>query len=161
TVRLFLAGFAARRRAAPLPGHLPEAGVHPPPPRGPPPSSLWVAALFKPAFGVFHAKLRAAPPCGPAAPIASCIRAAPPPARPPPPATGRPARRRSPAMTVPLAMPAPRKLPVWSTVWAGYVAVGRNIGQLVRISWLWLLVLLPLYAAILWLTWTISAGGSS
>jgi hypothetical protein len=64
-------------------------------------------------------------------------------------------------MTVALAPPAPRMLPVWSTVWACYVAVGRNLGQLVRISWLWVLVLLPIYAACLWLLWTVWAAGSS
>jgi hypothetical protein len=53
-----------------------------------------------------------------------------------------------------LATPAPRKLPVWSTVGACYVAVARNIGQLVRICWLWLLIMVPIYAAELWLVST-------
>jgi hypothetical protein len=46
-----------------------------------------------------------------------------------------------------IAAPAPRKLPVWQTVGACYATVARNLGQLVRISWLWLLIMLPVYAA--------------
>jgi hypothetical protein len=50
-----------------------------------------------------------------------------------------------------LAAPAPRKLPVWRTVGACYATVSRNLGQLARISWLWLLIMLPVYAAQHWL----------
>jgi hypothetical protein len=53
-------------------------------------------------------------------------------------------------MTTPAA-PAPRKLPVWRTAGACYVTVARNLGQLVRISWLWLLVMVPVYALTHWL----------
>jgi hypothetical protein len=56
------------------------------------------------------------------------------------------------AMTT-LVVPAAPKLPVWQTVAACYATVGRNLGQLVRISWLWLLILLPVYAALHWLDW--------
>jgi hypothetical protein len=52
-----------------------------------------------------------------------------------------------------LAAPAPLKLPVWHTVCACYAAVARNLGQFVRISWLWLLIMLPIYAAIHWMYW--------
>lgn len=58
----------------------------------------------------------------------------------------------------PLATPAPRKLPVWAIVGACYVTVVRNFGQLVRISWLWLLIMLPIYAAVDWLVWPWTSG---
>jgi hypothetical protein len=51
------------------------------------------------------------------------------------------------------AMAAPRKLPFWRTVGACYMTVGRNFGQLVRIGWLWLVIMLPAYAAVHWLVW--------
>jgi hypothetical protein len=54
-----------------------------------------------------------------------------------------------------LAAPVPRKLPVWRTVGACYAAVAGNLGQLVRISWLWLLIMLPVYAAINWMDWAL------
>lgn len=47
----------------------------------------------------------------------------------------------------------PRKLPVWKTVGACYVAVVGNLGQLARIGWLWLVIMLPVYAALHWLAW--------
>jgi hypothetical protein len=50
-----------------------------------------------------------------------------------------------------LAAPAQRKLPVWTTVGACYATVARNLGQLVRIGWLWFLIMLPVYAAQHWL----------
>jgi hypothetical protein len=50
-----------------------------------------------------------------------------------------------------LAAPAPRKLPVWQTVGASYAAVARNLGQLLRISWLWFIIVAALYAALGWL----------
>jgi hypothetical protein len=55
-----------------------------------------------------------------------------------------------------------RKLPVWPTVRASYAIVLRNFGQLVRISWLWLLILLLINMAMHWLDWSSSpeAGGT-
>ena len=51
-----------------------------------------------------------------------------------------------------------RKLPFWRTVAACYLTVGRNFGQLIRMSWLWLLIMLPVYAAVYWLSWPLDAG---
>jgi hypothetical protein len=48
----------------------------------------------------------------------------------------------------------PPRLPVWRTVGACYAIVARNLSQLVRISWLWLLIMLPAYAAVHWLIWS-------
>jgi hypothetical protein len=59
-----------------------------------------------------------------------------------------------------LATAAPRKLPVWSTVGGCYATVAHDIGQLVRISWLWLLLMVPVYAAAHWLVsfdWALTA----
>ena len=53
-----------------------------------------------------------------------------------------------------LSVAAPRKLPFWRTVGACYQIVGRNFGQLIRISWLWLLIMLPVYAVVHWLAWS-------
>jgi hypothetical protein len=50
-----------------------------------------------------------------------------------------------------LTIPAPRKLPVWSTARACYATVAGNLGQLVRVSWLWLLIMVPVYAVAHWL----------
>jgi hypothetical protein len=50
-----------------------------------------------------------------------------------------------------IAASAPPKLPVWKTVRASYVIVGRNLGQLVRICWLWLLIMVLVHAALDWL----------
>ena len=50
-----------------------------------------------------------------------------------------------------------RKLPVWRTVRACYATVLQNFGQLVRISWLWLLIMVPVYAAVHWLISTVWA----
>src|SRR5262245_8365043 len=61
---------------------------------------------------------------------------------------------RASSMTA-LAAPASLKLPVWHTVRACYATVARNLGQLVRISWLWLLIMLPVYAAINWMDWAL------
>ena len=47
-----------------------------------------------------------------------------------------------------MSVPTPSKLPVWRTVGACYVIVWRNLGQLVRISWLWVLIMIPVYAAL-------------
>jgi hypothetical protein len=46
---------------------------------------------------------------------------------------------------------ARRKLAVWRTVRSCYATVLQNLDQLVRISWLWLLVMVPVYAAAHWL----------
>ncbi len=34
------------------------------------------------------------------------------------------------------------------------MTVARDFWQLVRISWLWLAIMLPMYAAVHWLTWS-------
>jgi len=39
------------------------------------------------------------------------------------------------------------KLPVWQSVRASYAIVARNLGQLVRMCWLWVLIMVPVYAA--------------
>jgi hypothetical protein len=54
--------------------------------------------------------------------------------------------------------PPLRKLPVWSAVGACYALVARNLGQLMRIAWFLLLIIMPLYAVTYWLTWPWSAG---
>jgi hypothetical protein len=54
----------------------------------------------------------------------------------------------------------PRKLPVWSTVGACCAIVWRNLGQLVRIAWFLLLIMLPVYAVTYWLSWPWSAGST-
>jgi len=46
------------------------------------------------------------------------------------------------------AMSAPPKLPVWQTVRASYTIVAHNFGQLVRICWLGILIMVPVYAAL-------------
>jgi hypothetical protein len=48
------------------------------------------------------------------------------------------------------------KLPVWKTTRACYALVFANLGAFVRISWLWILVMIPVYAAIHWFNWTIT-----
>jgi len=50
-----------------------------------------------------------------------------------------------------LEVSAWRKLPAWRTVRSCYATVRQNLGQLVRISWLWFLVMVPVYAATHWL----------
>src|SRR5262245_16833927 len=45
---------------------------------------------------------------------------------------------------------APPKLPVWQTVRASYAIVAHNLGQLLRICWLWVLTMVPVYAALDW-----------
>lgn len=54
---------------------------------------------------------------------------------------------------------APRKLPVWSAVAACYTIVLGNLGQLLRIAWLLLLIMVPVYAAAYWLAWPWSPQG--
>jgi len=50
---------------------------------------------------------------------------------------------------------APPKLPVRQTVRDSYAIVARNLGQFVRICWVWVLIMVPVYAALDWLeeTW--------
>jgi hypothetical protein len=60
-------------------------------------------------------------------------------------------------MTIP-APAKPPKLPFWRTVGSCYAIVARNFGQLVRMSWLWLLIMLPVYAAVHWWIWPWSTG---
>jgi hypothetical protein len=55
-------------------------------------------------------------------------------------------------MTTQLAS-VPRKLPAWSTVSTCYSLVARNLGQLVRIAWFLLLIMMPMYAVTYWLSW--------
>ena len=50
-----------------------------------------------------------------------------------------------------------RKLPVWRTVRACYATGLQNLRQLVRISWLWLLIMVPIYATVHWLVSTVWA----
>jgi hypothetical protein len=50
-----------------------------------------------------------------------------------------------------LEMSERRKLPVWRTVRLCYATVLQNLGQLARISWLWLLIMVPVYTAVHWL----------
>jgi len=50
-----------------------------------------------------------------------------------------------------VAASAPPKLPVWQTDRASYAIVARNLGQLVRICWLWVLIMVPVHAALDWL----------
>jgi hypothetical protein len=54
-------------------------------------------------------------------------------------------------VTLPASPASPPKLPFWRTVGACYAIVFRNFGQLLRIGWLWLLIMLPVYAAAEWL----------
>ncbi|HEU4381580.1 MAG TPA: hypothetical protein VFR73_23665 [Hyphomicrobiaceae bacterium] len=54
-------------------------------------------------------------------------------------------------MTLPPSPTRPPKLPFWRTVGACYAIVFGNFGSLLRISWLWLLIMLPVYAAAEWL----------
>jgi len=55
---------------------------------------------------------------------------------------------------------APPKLPVWQTVRASYAIVGRNLRQLVRICWMWVLIMVPVYMGLDWLaeTWAGESG---
>jgi hypothetical protein len=50
-------------------------------------------------------------------------------------------------MTV-ISASAPPRLPVWQTVRASYAIAAGNLGQLVRISWVWVLIMVPVYAAL-------------
>jgi hypothetical protein len=54
-------------------------------------------------------------------------------------------------VTLPPSPTSLSKLPFWRTVGACYATVFGNFGELLRISWLWLLIMLPVYAAAEWL----------
>ena len=62
-----------------------------------------------------------------------------------------------------IAASAPPKLPVWQTVRASYAIVGRNLRQLVRICWVWVLIMAPVYMALDWLaeTWPGDSGAQA
>jgi hypothetical protein len=62
-----------------------------------------------------------------------------------------------------ISAPAPPKLPVWQTVRASYAIVGRNLRQLLRISWVWVLIMVPVYLALDWLaeTWSRDSGAQA
>jgi hypothetical protein len=49
-----------------------------------------------------------------------------------------------------MAVAAPSKLPLWRTIGQAYAVWGRNFSELVRISWLWMLVIAPLLAILMW-----------
>jgi hypothetical protein len=55
---------------------------------------------------------------------------------------------------------APPKLPVWRTVRASYAIVGGNLRQLVRVCWVWVLIMVPVYIGLGWLaeTWPGESG---
>jgi hypothetical protein len=55
-----------------------------------------------------------------------------------------------------ISVSAPPKLPVWQAVRASYVIVAHNLGQLLRICWVWFLIMVPVYAGLDWLdeTWS-------
>ena len=57
----------------------------------------------------------------------------------------------------------PSKLPVWQTVRASYAIVGRNLRQLLRICWAWVLIMVPVYVALDWLaqTWPGDSGAQA
>jgi hypothetical protein len=42
------------------------------------------------------------------------------------------------------------KLPLWRTIGQSYAIWARNLPELVRISWLWLLIMTPILAALMW-----------
>lgn len=44
-------------------------------------------------------------------------------------------------------MSKPDKLPVWKTTWECYRLVFAHAGDFIRISWLWLIVMIPIYAS--------------
>jgi hypothetical protein len=58
---------------------------------------------------------------------------------------------------------APPKLPVWQTVCASYAIVGRNLRQLVRICWVWVLIMVAVYIGLNWLaeTWPGETGAQA
>jgi hypothetical protein len=45
---------------------------------------------------------------------------------------------------------APAKLPVWKTIGESYVIWFRNLPELVRIAWIWLLIMAPILALFMW-----------
>ena len=45
---------------------------------------------------------------------------------------------------------APTKLPVWRTVGQAYAIWSGNLPELFRIAWLWLLIMIPIAAFLMW-----------
>jgi hypothetical protein len=58
-------------------------------------------------------------------------------------------------------MSALANLPVWKTTRACYALVFANLAAFLRISWLWILVMIPVYAAVHWFLWTITLSDQS
>lgn len=52
---------------------------------------------------------------------------------------------------------SPTKLPLWRTIAVAYATTFRELPQLIRIVWLWLIVLSALIAASTWLLWDASS----
>src|SRR4051794_5915265 len=46
---------------------------------------------------------------------------------------------------------APVKLPLWRTIGQAYALWARNLPELIRICWLWMLIMAPVLA--LWMWW--------
>src|SRR5882672_9371473 len=42
------------------------------------------------------------------------------------------------------------KLPLWRTIGQAYAIWARNLPELIRISWLWLLIMTPVLAILMW-----------
>jgi hypothetical protein len=45
---------------------------------------------------------------------------------------------------------APSKLPLWRTIGQAYAVWGGNLPDLVRVCWLWMLLMAPVYAYLAW-----------
>jgi len=50
-----------------------------------------------------------------------------------------------------ISAPAPPRFPVWRTVRASYAIVGRDLSQLIRICWVWVLIMIAMYIGLDWL----------
>src|SRR5262249_13107647 len=49
-----------------------------------------------------------------------------------------------------VTVPMPAKLPLWRTIGQAYAIWFGNLGELVRMSWLWLILMAPILAALMW-----------
>jgi hypothetical protein len=49
-----------------------------------------------------------------------------------------------------ITVPAGQKLPLWNTIGRSYALWAGNFAELIRISWLWLLVMTPVIAILMW-----------
>src|SRR5882757_6124970 len=49
-----------------------------------------------------------------------------------------------------VTVPLPAKLPLWRTVGESYAIWARNLPELMRITWLWLLIMAPVLLALMW-----------